>query len=263
MLLIRKRRLILSESGFTLIEMLVAVTLVAMMAVGLWSVFSVSVRSWSRGTEFIDETQRHRSILDKVRKQMASAYPLNESMGPPMDTSVDSPLDAPIDMRAIQGRTRANTPLFYGTETSMSFISLNSLRFQESPGLTLVSYEVAPDSEGNYSLVEKEARYTGQIYDLGMIPSMSEAIPIFANLSSCIFEYFDPGNNDNTSQWIREWNGQEQGQLPAAVSITMISRDPQGKSLNRHMVVPVQAQLNDFQINPVNRIRGRIRAVVR
>jgi prepilin-type N-terminal cleavage/methylation domain-containing protein len=259
MLLTRKRRLVLSQSGFTLIEMLVAVTLVAMMAVGLWSVFSVSVRSWSRGTEFIDKTQRHRSILDKVRKQMASAYPLNESM----DASMDLPEDMAIETQPTQGRTRANTPLFYGTETSMSFISLNSLRFQESPGLTLVSYEVALDSEGNYSLVEKEARYTGQIYELGMIPNMLEAIPIFENLSSCIFEYFDPGDNDNTSQWIREWNGQEQRQLPAAISITMISRDPQGRSLNRHMVVPVQAQVNDFRINPLNRIRGRVRTVVR
>jgi prepilin-type N-terminal cleavage/methylation domain-containing protein len=259
MLLTRKRRLSLSESGFTLIEMLVAVTLVAMLAVGLWSVFSVSVRSWSRGTEFIDKTQRHRSILDKVRKQMASAYPLNASV----DSSMDVPEDAAVETQAIQGRTRANTPLFYGTETSMSFISLNSLRFQESPGLTLVSYEVAQDAEGNYSLVEKETRYTGQIYDLGMMPGMSEAISIFENLSSCIFEYFDPGDNDNTAQWIPEWNGQDKGQLPVAVSITMISRDPQGKSLNRHMVVPVQAQVNDPRVNPINRIRGRIRTVVR
>ena len=79
MVLNRKKRWMLPESGFTLIEMLVSVTLVALIAVGLWSVFGISVRSWSRGTEFIDKTQRHRSILDKVRKQIASAYPLNAS----------------------------------------------------------------------------------------------------------------------------------------------------------------------------------------
>ena len=259
MLLIRRRGLIFSESGFTLIEMLVAVTLVAMMAVGLWSVFSVSVRSWSRGTEFIDKTQRHRSILDKVRKQMASAYPLNASADAPMDV----PVDALVEEQAIRGRSIANTPLFNGTDTALSFVSLNSLRFQESPGLTLVSYEVALDSEGNYALVEREASYTGQVYDPATMASLSEAIPIFENLSSCTFEYFDPGDNDNTSQWIREWNGQERRQLPAAISITMISRDTRGNSLNRNMVVPVQAQANDLRINPVNRVSGRIRAVVR
>ena len=259
MFFIRKKRAIPSESGFTLIEMLVAVTLVAMMAVGLWSVFRISVRSWARGTEFIDKTQRHRSILDKVRKQMASAYPLNMAV----DTSTDTLVDEPVQPPTVRGQMRINAPLFNGTETVLSFVSLNSLRFQESPGLTLVSYEVALDSEGNYSLVEREARYVGQIYDAAMMPSISEAIPIFENLSSCTFEYFDPGNNDNTAEWIREWNGQERTQLPAAVSVTMISRDPQGNSLNRNMVVPIQAQVNDLRTNPVNRIGGRIRAVGR
>ena len=255
MVLSRKRRRISPESGFTLIEMLVAVTLLAIMAVGLWSVFSISVRSWSKGTESIDKTQRHRSILDKVRKQIASAYPLNGS--------TDMPVDMPIEPQAIDEQLSFNTLLFNGTETGLSFVSLNSLRFQESPGLTLVSYGIAPDSEGHYSLVEREARYTGQIFNPDMALNLSESIPIFENLSSCIFEYFDPGDNDNTSQWLPLWSGQERRELPAAVSITMISRDPEGNSLNRHMVVPIRAQVNNLRLNPVNRIGGRIRAVAR
>jgi hypothetical protein len=163
----------------------------------------------------------------------------------------------------VSQQLRINTLLFNGTETGMSFVSLNSLRFQESPGLTLVSYGVALDSEGHYSLVEREARYTGQIFDPDTSLSLSESTPIFENLSSCVFEYFDPGNNDNTSQWVPEWNGQDRRELPAAISITMISRDPEGNSLNRHMVVPIQAQVNNFRFNPVNRLGGRIRAVAR
>lgn len=246
-----------SETGFTLIEMLVGLTLVAMIAVGLWAIFSVTVRSWSRGTESIDETQRHRSILDKVRKQIASAYPLSGLADLPvdMDMTVNLAVNAqPLSVRSL---------IFTGAETSLNFISLNSLRFQESPGLTVVSYEVALDSKGNYSLVEREARYTGQTLDQEVLADLSEATPVFENLSSCIFEYFDPGNNDNTSQWVGAWSGQERRQLPAAVSITMISRDPKGNLLNRHMVVPVQAQMNNSQIPRVNAFGGRVRAVVR
>ena len=139
------RDTISSNKGFSLLEMIVAITLVAMMAVGLWAVFSMSIRAWSRGTEFIDTNQRHRSILDLVRKQIASTYGLT-----------------PVDLQA-EGIL---APLFVGTGESLSFISLNSLQFQESPGLTLVSYEVVQNSGGSYALVEMEQPYLGTIPDL-------------------------------------------------------------------------------------------------
>jgi prepilin-type N-terminal cleavage/methylation domain-containing protein len=238
-----KKKPIQAESGFTLMEMLIAVTLVAMLAVGMWSVFSVSVRSWSRGTEFIDNNQRHRSILDKVRKQIASAFPLYGS------NNLEQP--------------GGSSFIFTGTENSMRFVTLNSLKFQESPGLTLVSFEVVEGVDGTHSLVQTEARYTGQILDPALMTNLSGAIPIFEDLSSCVFEYYDPGNNDNTAQWVQSWDGEAMRKFPAAVSITMIARDPRGNSLNRHMVVPIRAEAHQFQINRVNPLGGRIRAVVR
>jgi hypothetical protein len=221
--------------------MLIAVTLVALMAVGLWAVFTISIRSWSRGTQFIDANQRHRSILDMVRKQLASAYGLYGE--------------------AEQEETEQGTPstsvlIFSGAQDSLRFISLNSLQFQESPGLTLVSYEVARDPEGDYALVEKEARYLGQAPGEEIAVIQNRAIPIFENLSSCIFEYFDPGSGDNPPRWVREWNAQDMGQLPLAVSMTMISRGRDGKSLSRHMVVPIQAKVSNYRRNVMNPFGG-------
>jgi prepilin-type N-terminal cleavage/methylation domain-containing protein len=231
-----KRNPIHPEAGFTLLEILVSVTLVAMMAVGLWAVFRISIRSWARGTEFIDANQRHRSILDMVRKQLASAYPLFIQPSPP---AVSPPY-----------------LVFSGSENSIQFISLNSLQFQESPGLTLVSYEVIQDSNGEYALVEKEARYSGQLSNQEDSIVFSRAIPIFENLASCTFEYFDPDNTQDP--WIREWEGQNSMRLPLAVSITMFSRDPKGNLLNRHMVVPLQAQTGFPSYNFVNPFGNRV-----
>ena len=58
-----------------------------------------------------------------------------------------------------------------------------------------------------------------------------------------------------------EWDGEQMGRLPKAVSISMISRDPKGNTLSRHMIVPLQAEANDFRMNLVNPF-GRRRAVV-
>lgn len=101
-------------AGFTLLEMLVAVTLVAIMSIALWAVFRISIRSWSRGTEFMDANQRHRSILNLVRKQMASTYGL---------LAIDD-----------QQPGAPGTLIFNGKRDSIQFVSLNSLQFQANPG---------------------------------------------------------------------------------------------------------------------------------
>jgi general secretion pathway protein J len=232
-----KEPLAQSEKGFTLLEMIIAVTLVALMAIGLWGVFRISIRSWSRGTESIDANQRHRSILDLIRKQMASTYGLM----------------APADPQ------RGSVPhlIFNGTETSLQFISLNSLHFQESPGLTFVIYEIVQESNGAFSMVEKEARYLGQPPDQEASAGQAKPVPVFQNLTSCVFEYFGPGEFDYRSEWVREWDGERLRRLPEAISITMVSHDPGGDVLNRHMVVPVQAEAIDNRLNIINPFGAR------
>jgi prepilin-type N-terminal cleavage/methylation domain-containing protein len=224
---------ILSEKGFTLVETIVAVTIVAMMSVGIWSIFRTGIRSWARGTEYIDESQRYRNILDLVRKQMASAYPM---MAP---TDPDSP--------------GPSYPIFQGTETRLNFISLNSLNFQESPGLTLVNYEVVPNAEGDYSLVESEARYIGELPDAEENAVPVNTIPLFKNLTECHFEYRKSDDDpDNPGEWVTEWDGQEIGKLPVAISMNMLATDTNGSTLNRNIFVPVHAPEGNTQLNTLN-----------
>jgi general secretion pathway protein J len=218
MMLENRNRNILAEAGFTLLELLIAITLVGMMAVGVWAIFSISVRSWSRGIEAIDANQRHRSVLDMTRKQLASAYPIYSN------TDTQSAETASI--------------IFNGTENGIHFVSLTSLQFFESPGLTLVSYEMVQDSDGTLSLIEKEARFTGQDDSL----NDSRTIPIFRNLQTCTFEYYNSGNAEEPARWVSEWDGSASARLPAAIRMTMVSRDSQGNPFNRQMVIPVHAQ---------------------
>ena len=154
--------------------------------------------------------------------------------------------------------------IFSGSDSNLLFISLNSLRFQESPGLTLVSYEVAQDSKGEYSLVEREVRYTGQLSEQEAFAGQSQVVPIFENLSSCKFEYFDSSDRDDpSSPWKEEWDGQMKGRLPIAISMTMISRDPEGNSLSRHMVVPIHAQASAGSFNIMDPFGNTTQPVIR
>ena len=217
-----KRRTIQSEKGFTLLEVMVAVTLVAMMAVALWSVFRMGILSWSRGTQYIDAGQRERILNDMVRKQMASAFPLA----------------APLDP-AIQNVTY---PLFKGTENSMEVVSLNSLRFQDSPGLTLVQYALNPEDEGSgYRLVEREKPYLGQASDSAGDTGVFNTVSIFDNIADCYFEYKNPAPEDNEETWVREWDAEQERQLPSAIAMTFALPDANGEMRGQQIIVPIQA----------------------
>ncbi len=237
----RQGRGVRNEQGFTLLEMLVSVTLIAVMAVALWAVFRISINSWIRGTEFIDINQRSRSILDLVKKQMASVHG--------------------VMVQADLQTGGATYPVFFGTESSVQFISLNSLRFQDNPGLTMVSYDLVPDRRGGYSLVERERQFLG--LDPGqenIFEDRNEPVTvIYENLMTFMFEYFDPGSPSRPPRWVREWNPRETREMPAAISMTMISRDPKGGLLSRHMVVPIQAKPYDTRLMFVNPFETRPR----
>jgi prepilin-type N-terminal cleavage/methylation domain-containing protein len=230
-----------TEEGFTLLEIIIAVTLVAMMSVGLWAILRISVTSWKRGSDAIDANQRSRSIFDLVKKQMTSIY------------GIYTPFDPQSGV--------APYPIFSGEENSMQFISLCSLRFQENPGLTMVSYDVVQDAHGNYALMEREARYLGLEPGRESVTDRKEdtAVTIFENLSSFNFEYFDPGTREFPAQWVREWSARDTGRMPAAISMTMIAKDPKGGTFSRHMVVPIQAKPYDPRqnfLNPFDPRRG-------
>jgi prepilin-type N-terminal cleavage/methylation domain-containing protein len=216
-------RTIQSEKGFTLLEIMIAVTLVALMAAGIWAVFRTGISAWSRGTASIDTSQSHRIIQDLLRKQVASAFPAT----------------APVDP-TFQNVTY---PIFKGTETDFQFVSLDSLYFQESPGLTWVRYQLSQASEGGgYSLVESEERYLGQSQSTETGSEALRSIPLFENLTKCYFEYRNSDNaQDNSQPWVSEWDAQEKGKLPEAISMTLESVDTNGNAQTRQIVVPIHA----------------------
>jgi general secretion pathway protein J len=229
------------ERGFTILELIVAVTLVALMAVALFSAFRISLTSWSRGTAIIDASQRHRTILDLVKKQMTSIY------------AVMSPIDLQTG--------GAVYPIFSGSPDSLQFVSVTPLRFQDNPGLTVASYEVVRDNQGVYSLVESEEPF------LGLAPpaitdriEKPVVIPIFENLTTFTFEYLEPAIAERPSQWVKEWNTREMLRLPLAISMTMIATDARGQTFSRHLVVPIQAKPFDPRLRFVNPLEARPRS---
>ncbi|MDR1727339.1 MAG: prepilin-type N-terminal cleavage/methylation domain-containing protein [Acidobacteriota bacterium] len=233
------------ERGFTLLELLVAVTLVALMVVGIWTALTICINSWVRGVETIDINQRDRNTMDMVRKQIASAYPL-------VPNSVTySP--------ATNTATMSSTPpiVFRGAAASLQFVSPNSLMSLEGAGLMMVAYEVEEDSDGNTALMAKEARYTGQ--SVGSA-GFTSSVPVFFNLEECLFEYYDPGDADEPAAWATEWDTGVKQRLPAAVRLSMVAKETGFGSRTRQLVIPMRAQadVGTMSLRPSNGRRRRV-----
>ena len=223
-----------NEAGFTLLELIVAITLIAVMSVGVWTALDLCVRSWTRGMEKIEVNQRDRSTQDLVRKQIASAYPLIPSPA----TSVSGAQNTVIPISA------TSTPVFYGGENSLRFVTTNSLLSMDSGGPVMVTYEAEVDSEGNIFIVQREAPYTGQgVYDGGFTSS----VYVFYNLKECTFEYYNSGDADNPAEWLTEWDTASRRRLPAAVRISMLYKDASRGEPGKQMIIPLRAQYNYLQ----------------
>jgi hypothetical protein len=225
-----------NETGVTLLELLVAITLIAVMAVGVWAALELCINTWSRGIVTIDVNLRERNTQDMVRRQIASAYPV---IPIPVRPSVAGMQNTVIPI------STAAVPVFSGGETSLRFVSPNSLQSLDSMGLVLVSYEAEVDSDGNIAIVAREAPYTGQNVNDGEFVS---AMPVFWNLRESRFEYYDAGDANNPAEWFTEWDTANRRRLPAAVRISMVYQDSDSDSPGLQMIIPLQAQYNFLQV---------------
>ncbi len=69
------RRRSASTRGFTLLELLIAVALIALMAGIIGGVLRLASRAWEQGEHKIDVTQRQRDLVLLLAEELRSAYP--------------------------------------------------------------------------------------------------------------------------------------------------------------------------------------------
>ena len=68
------------QAGFTLIEFLIAATLLALMGAAVFGSLRVALNSYTRSQELMQEDGRQRVLEDMVRRQLGSLYPLAPSL---------------------------------------------------------------------------------------------------------------------------------------------------------------------------------------
>jgi prepilin-type N-terminal cleavage/methylation domain-containing protein len=179
--------------GFTLLEVVLAMTALALVTGICYAAFHLGVRAVERGEVAVVTAQRLRVASDTIIRQVKSTVAY-----------------------AARNKDEDVYPYFVGTATSMTFITAAGLT--GGGGLTRVIYQVANDPT---RLILSESPFFSPDA-LGTEPpdnpGQQSAILLdgFKNLK---FEYLM--NDGVDTEWRPDWDGHDEEELPAAVRITV------------------------------------------
>lgn len=196
------------QQGFTLLELVIAMTLTAMLlgmlSAGMYSVVS----DWERENTGLDETLDKALVVLQLDRALQAAFP-------------HSYIDEEQSARFIY---------FEGTEDSISFVSAVSPQRQAS----LMSWSLASDRDG---ITLKLTPAFGD--DPRLRLDSLDAIEVLPNYSAEI-RYLLQRDID-TKEWLEEWSGEERQSLPLAVHIVLKPLDAEQNDEVLEIVAPIRA----------------------
>lgn len=100
------------QAGFTLVEVLVAASMMFAVLFALYAVFDVSVRAFGYGGDRVEAVANARLVMDRMTREIRVAYPYDPTADPPRRHLFLNPLD-PTEP-AVPTATR----LAFGNETT-------------------------------------------------------------------------------------------------------------------------------------------------
>ena len=127
------------DGGFTLMELLVSITLMGLIAVAIHSGFRLTLNSWERSERALQRQRTLHFVLDLISRQVGSIVPYYSRQ------HLDG---APVDVL-----------LFHGSAQGVRFVSSFSSDGRAADGLRLVEYFLAdsPNGEGKALLINDTA----------------------------------------------------------------------------------------------------------
>jgi general secretion pathway protein J len=115
-----------TSAGFTLLELIISLTIIAIIAMMVQNGFKLSVSAWEKGESAIEDQQQYRYVLDIMQQQLSSSLPHASSEKVKTDSDV----------------------VFKGDDASLEFVSRMSLLPGDSSGMIRVRYRVEEKDDG-------------------------------------------------------------------------------------------------------------------
>jgi prepilin-type N-terminal cleavage/methylation domain-containing protein len=190
-----------SERGVTLVELLIAITLVAAISTGLLMAIRISLTTLDKVQSRLESNRRAMEVQQLIVRQIGSVIPTVSPCGPP-------------------GRA-----VFAGTASNMRLATSYSMLEGARGYPRLVDYAVQPDPKGGVRLVMMEQVFAPVFQESvcagALPPGQPPPVPVVLaeKLATCRFVYHEyiPDALDQ-GNWVLLW---DRPNLPSAVRIEM------------------------------------------
>ena len=167
-----------SESGFTLLEVLIAMTLLGVMMVLIFGILRVSVRSWESGEKQAAQVSQLLVLHNFLRSHLTRMKPWED------DFSEDEPVFS-----------------FQGTEEAVQFVSTLPLHNRGAGGWHKFNLQLTKDHEKRDLIVKLEPFFPALEKEHQPI----DDVVLIENVEAIRFSYFGADKPDDEPQWLDEW----------------------------------------------------------
>lgn len=195
-----------SNRGFTLIEMLVAVALLAILAAALYGSYFTTLRARERITEGMEARRELANTLDLIRREVASSLYNRD----------DKRLRFIVEDRDNFGKPASTLEL-----TTVS----DRLAGVPDSGIRVVGYRMV--EKGKRPLLQR--REQDLFFEKGDAPGY----PQMERISSFLVECYDG------SKWVKSWDATLNGSVPKMVRVT-VTVEEEGRPQEFSVLAPIR-----------------------
>lgn len=215
------------SSGFTLLEMVVTLTILGFILLIIFGAFRLGISAWEKGESSREEYQKVRAVSQLVSRQLKSMVPYK------IKTE-----KAEGDYLAFEGRAR-----------SLKFVSALSMRAKQPEGFVYAIYEFRDEGNEGGRLVVYEQRVLIRKNFFEEEPKEESGVPLIEGISDILFEYYQEEDSlkNRKEGWVEEWNAKEEKELPRAVRMTVTYKSGQSEKEETPMTLLASVSANRFE----------------
>ncbi|MDO8461735.1 MAG: type II secretion system protein GspJ [Deltaproteobacteria bacterium] len=204
-----------NEKGFTLIEVMVSIAILALISIIVWQASGSNMRAKERSEKRDEVFQGVALVMDRMTEELISAYiysPMAEQNG-------KSPSGEILSKTTFVGKNG-------GDQDELSFVSFSHVRYVKDikeSDQEEITYHLEPSKEnpGEFALMKRVSSPPDADSTIG-----GKGYPILDRVKGLSFRYYD----SKRQEWFDEWDSagsDTPNKIPRAVEMTLTVENPE------------------------------------